>query len=77
MRAYAVRDRKVLGSSQINKENGKFEIKYKYFTLKKNPCGVNIIVGPDLPGDQILKMKLERIFLSSKGFKTEDEISCQ
>jgi hypothetical protein len=68
--AYAVRDRRVLGSAPIRKD-GSFQIQYKYkvFGENKEPYGVDLIIGPELPGDQILKTKLERTFLSSKGFK--------
>lgn len=70
--AYAVRDRRVLGSAPIG-EDGSFEVNYKYKVFdrdrNKEPYGVDLIIGPELPGDQILKTKLERKFLSSKGFK--------
>jgi hypothetical protein len=68
--AYAVRNRKVLGSAPVNRD-GSFEIEYRYkgFGKDKEPYGVDLIIGPELPGDQILKTKFERIFLSSKGFK--------
>ena len=68
--AYAERDRRVLGSAPVN-EDGSFEIKYKYKVSgkEKKPIGVYLIIGPKLPGDQILKTKLERKFLSSEGFK--------
>lgn len=68
--AYAARDRRVLGSASVN-EDGSFWIKYKYKVSgkEKKPIGVYLIIGPKLPGDQILKTKLERKFLSSKGFK--------
>ena len=68
--AYAARDRRVLGSAPVN-DDGSFEIKYKYRVSgkEKKPIGAYLIIGPKLPGDQILKTKLERIFLSSKGFK--------
>ncbi|RZB31432.1 MAG: hypothetical protein SRB1_01810, partial [Desulfobacteraceae bacterium Eth-SRB1] len=67
---YAARDRRVLGSAPVN-EDGSFEIKYKYKVSgrEKKPIGAYLIIGPKLPGDQILKTKLERKFLSSKGFK--------
>lgn len=70
MVAYAVRDRRVLASAPIQ-EDGNFEIPYKYkvFGKDRQPYGVDLIIGPELPGDQILKTKLERRFLSSKGFK--------
>lgn len=68
--AYAARDRRVLGSAPVN-EDGSFEIKYgyKFSGKEKKPIGVYLIIGPKLPGDQILKTKFERVFLSSKGFK--------
>jgi len=68
--AYAARDRRVLGFAPV-KEDGSFGIKYKYRVSgkEKKPIGVYLIIGPKLPGDQILKTKLEREFLSSKGFK--------
>lgn len=68
--AYAARDRRVLGYAPVN-EDGGFEIKYKYRVSgkEKKPIGAYLIIGPKLPGDQILKTKLERKFLSSKGFK--------
>lgn len=68
--AYAVRDRRVLGSARV-KENGRFEIKYKYkcFGKDQKPYGVDLIIGPELPGDQILKTEFERRYLNSNGFK--------
>jgi hypothetical protein len=68
--AYGIRDRRVIGHGPV-KEDGSFEIHYKYkvFGKDKEPYGVDLVIGPELPGDQILKTKLERKFLSSKGFK--------
>jgi len=68
--AYATRDRKVLGSAPV-KNNGSFSVDYRYKITgrKRKPIGVYLIIGPKLPGDQILKTNLERKFLSSKGFK--------
>ncbi len=67
---YAARDRRVLGSAPVN-EDGSFEIRYEYKASGKDkkPIGAYFIIGPKLPGDQILKTKLERRFLNSKGFK--------
>lgn len=68
--AYAVRERRVLGSAIVNAK-GAFEIKFKYKTLGKRnaPYSLELIVGPKLPGDQILKTRFERIYLSAKRFK--------
>ena len=72
IRIYAVRERKVLGSSPIE-EDGSFSIKYKYDIYKKDEkrlaVGSSLIVGPDLSGDEILKEKFPTIFLSPEGFK--------
>jgi len=68
--AYAVRDRRVLGSAPIE-EDGRFEVNYNYkvFGKDRQAYGVDLIIGPELPGDQILKTDFERKFLSSKGFR--------
>jgi len=68
--AYAIRDRRVLASSPIE-EDGSFNITYNYksFGKKGTPYGVDIIIGPELPNDEILQTDLERTFLSAKGFK--------
>ena len=68
--AYAIRDRRVLGHGAVS-EDGSFVVRYKYKALGKDEgaYGVDLIIGPELPGDQILKTKLERRFLSGKGFK--------
>lgn len=72
VRIYAVRERKVLGSSPIGKD-GSFSIKYKYDIYEKEKkrlaIGSSLIVGPDLPGDEILKEKFPTIFLSPERFK--------
>ncbi|UCD17315.1 MAG: hypothetical protein JSV44_12830 [Candidatus Zixiibacteriota bacterium] len=70
LQAYAVRARRVLGRASINKD-GSFEIRYRDQTYGKDeqPYGVDLIIGPELPGDQILDAGLERKFLPSKGFK--------
>ncbi len=69
--AYGIRDRRVIGHGPV-KEDGSFEIHYNYkvFGENKEPYGVDLVIGPELPGDQILKTKLERKFLSAKGFKS-------
>jgi len=68
--AYAIRDRRVLNSAPVA-EDGSFEITYNYksFGKEQTPYGVDIIIGPELPNDEILQTKLERTFLSSKGFR--------
>ena len=74
LKAYAIRDRRVVGTSKIEKD-GSFNIEYRYRVSGKQrlPFGVDIIIGPDLPSDQILKTKFERKFLSSKGFVQKKE----
>lgn len=71
IRAYAVQDRRVVGSAPIEK-GGRFEVKYEYkvFGKDRKAYGAHLIIGPDLPGDEILKTKLKRRFLSSKEFKS-------
>lgn len=68
--AYAVRDRRIVGSAPIQ-EDGRFEIRYEYpvFGKDREPYGVDLIIGPELPGDQILSTEFERKFLSGRGFK--------
>ena len=60
LRIYAVRDRRVLGSSPIGRD-GSFSIKYKYEIYAKGKkrlaIGSSLVVGPALPGDRILKEK--------------------
>lgn len=75
VRVYAIRDRKVLGSSTVAKD-GSFSIKYKYEfqeeKTKKLPLGSYLVVGPDLPEDRILKEKFPKVFLSSRDFKEKE-----
>ena len=68
--AYAIRDRRVLASSPIE-EDGSFNITYNYKSFGKEgaPYGVDIIIGPELPNDEILQTNIKRTFLSAKGFK--------
>ena len=70
LKAYAVRDRRVLGSARVN-EDGTFEITYEFaeFGKDKEAYGVDLIIGPELPAEEILKTKLDRWFLHSGGFK--------
>lgn len=79
LRIYAVRDRKVLGSSPINKD-GSFNIKYKYERYSKGrkelALGLSLIVGPALPGDEILKEKVSKPFLPPTKFKKIEEEWC-
>ncbi|VAX01405.1 hypothetical protein MNBD_GAMMA20-848 [hydrothermal vent metagenome] len=69
--AYAIRDRKLLGSGPV-KKNGKFTIKYEYDTSlegkKKLPLGVQITFAPKMPGDSIVNEKFKRAFLPAKDF---------
>jgi hypothetical protein len=79
LRIYAVRDRKVLGSSLIGK-NGSFSIKYKYefYTKgkKRLAIGPSLVLGPDLPGDSIIREKFPRPFLPPNEFKEKEGEWC-
>lgn len=76
MKVYAVRDRKVIGSSAVEKD-GSFIIIYSYdvFENKKKTLAIApaLIFGPDLPGDQILRYKFPRTSLLPKDFSAKDE----
>lgn len=75
LKIYAVRDRRVLGSSPIERD-GSFSIKYKYEIYEKDEkrlaIGPSLIVGPDLPGDAILKGKFPMAFLPPEEFKEKE-----
>jgi hypothetical protein len=79
LRIYAVRDRKVLGSSLIKKDGG-FKITYNYEIYAKGrkelALGTSLIVGPDLPGDGILKQKFPKPFLPPNEFKKIEDKWC-
>jgi hypothetical protein len=68
--AYAVRDRRVVGRAAVEPD-GSFRIKYQYDPVRRAPApyGVDLIIGPVLPGDEILRAGFERTFLSSEGFE--------
>ncbi|MCD4702810.1 MAG: hypothetical protein K8R64_00660 [Methanosarcinaceae archaeon] len=72
LRAYAVRDRRVLGSSPIE-DDGSFNIKYKYGIYEKNDkrlaIGPSLVIGPNLPEDEILKEKFPFAFMPPEKFK--------
>lgn len=78
-RVYAVRDRRVLGSSPIEKD-GSFSIAYKYEIHEERrrrlPIGASLIVGPDLGADRILKEGFPRAFLPPGDFKEEEGEWC-
>jgi hypothetical protein len=79
LRIYAVRDRKVLGSSPIERD-GSFSIKYKYDIYEKEEkrlaIGPSLIAGPDFPGDEILKAKFPGVFLPPEEFKEKEGEWC-
>ena len=60
--AYAVRDRRVVGRAAVE-QDGSFKIKYQYDPVRKAtaPYGVDLIIGPKLPGDEILRAGFERV----------------
>ncbi len=66
LKVYAVRDRRVLGSSAID-EDGSFNIAYKYGAYevrgKKLAVGPSLVIGPDMPGDAVLKGGFPKVFL--------------
>jgi hypothetical protein len=75
LRVYAVRDRRVLGSSPIARD-GSFTIKYKYEVFvkgeKRLAIGPSLVAGPDLPGDAILKTKSPAVFLQPEQFAEKE-----
>jgi len=79
LRIYAVRDRRVLGSSPIGRD-GRFSIRYKYEVYEKGEkrfaIGSSLIVGPDLPGDAILKAKFPLVFLPPENFELKEDEWC-
>lgn len=79
LRIYAVRDRRVLGSSPIGRD-GSFSIEYKYEIYAKDrkrlAIGPYLIAGPDLPRDAILREKIPRVFLPPKEFKKKEGKWC-
>ncbi len=58
LKVYAIRERRVLGSSPISSD-GSFNIRYSYeiheIRGKKAALAPSLIVGPDMPKDSILK----------------------
>lgn len=75
LKVYAIRDRRVLGSSFI-KDDGSFNITYQYGIHeargKKFGVGPSLVVGPDMPGDAVLKGKFPTVFLGHENL-TEKE----
>ena len=75
LKIYAVRDRKVIGSSLIE-EDGSFNIEYEYDIYEKDEkrlaIGSYLVAGPEMPEDGILKEKFPKIFLKSNKFKEKE-----
>jgi hypothetical protein len=72
--AYAIRDRKLLGSGEIKKD-GKFTIEYNYDAYlegdKKLPLGIQIAVAPLMPDDSIVNTKFKRAFVPAADFSEQ------
>jgi hypothetical protein len=76
IRVYAIRDRKVIGSSLVQRD-GKFTVKYAYDvyeTVKeKLPIGVYLTIGPDIPEDGVFGERFPRAFLPTDVFKEKKQ----
>lgn len=72
LKVYAIRERRVLGSSPISSD-GSFNIRYSYeiheIRGKKAALAPSLIVGPDMPKDSILKTRPRIVPLSAEDFK--------
>lgn len=75
--AYAIRDRKLLGSGLV-KNGGKFTIEYEYDAYlegkKRLPLGVQITFAPQMPDDSIVNERFKRAFLPAKDFEEKKNV---
>jgi len=76
VKVYAIRDRKVIGSSPVEKD-GTFTIKYSYEIYEnakeKLPLGVYLTIGPDVPEDAILRERFPRALLPVNVFREREQ----
>ena len=73
LKVYAIQNRMVLGSGPV-KDDGEFEIRYNLFAKNNEASGVDLVFGPDLPRDQVLKIRLPRKFISASNFKKQENL---
>lgn len=68
--AYAVGAKQVLGWARVDKK-GNFKINYQHKVLgrKRQPYGINCVLGPKMPFDKVPNALLPKQFIKSSAFK--------